>query len=239
MKTSKLVFISDIHLDSSNESRFFIFTELLKSLQSDGTTDLFLVGDIFDFWMGSKNVFKERYKPIVDSIQGAIASGINVYYFQGNHDVDLKKFWEKDIGAKVYAGPHIFNFNNQKIRVEHGDNFNPEDKGYFLWKAFLTSRFASFLACLMPNFLMGRLSDFLSEKSRASSDKNREAYKDKIISLLHNYVESEAQKEEFDLIISGHIHFKDDYSFNVDGRQVRSVNLGTWLDDKEKWIFRV
>ena len=239
MKKNNLVFISDIHLDSSNESRFFSFKELLKTLETDGTTHLFMVGDIFDFWMGNKNVFINRYKVAVDAVESLVKSGVKVIYFQGNHDVDLKRYWTKKIGVEVYTKPTIFEFNGQKIRVEHGDNFDPSDTGYFIWKAVLTSKILALIALIVPNSLMGKISDFLSSKSRQYSDKDRTAYKKQILEKLHKYVESEAKKEVFDIIISGHIHFKDDYTFEVDGRTVRSINLGTWMHDSEKMILRL
>jgi UDP-2,3-diacylglucosamine hydrolase len=38
------------------------------------------------------------------------------------------------------------------------------------------------------------------------------------------------QEEPFDLIITGHVHVRDDHVFESGGRQVRSVNLGSWAD---------
>lgn len=239
MSKNKLVFISDIHLGSKDEPRFFSFIELLKSLETDGTTHLFMVGDIFDFWMGSKQVFIDRYQDAVDAVSRLVASGVKVIYFQGNHDVDLKRYWSKKIGVAVYTKPHVFEFNTTKIRVEHGDHFDPDDTGYFIWKAILTSKFLSLLAMIVPSSIVGKISDFLSSKSREYSDRDREVHKIEILKKLHKYIELQAQKEDFDFIITGHIHYKDSYRFEVDGKDIQSINLGTWLHDSQKWVYRL
>ena len=239
MSKNKLVFISDIHLGSKNEPRFFSFIDLLKTLETDGTTHLFMVGDIFDFWIGNKKIFIDRYQEAINAVNGLVSNGVKVIYFQGNHDVDLKRYWGKKLGVDVYTKPTTFNFNQTKIRVEHGDNFDPDDTGYFIWKAILTSNFLSGLAMIVPSPVVGRISDFLSSKSREYSDKDRESHKVAILEKLHKYVQLQAEKEDFDFIITGHIHYKDSYRFELDGKDIQSINLGTWLHDSQKWVYRL
>ena len=76
MSKNKLVFISDIHLGSKNEPRFFSFIDLLKTLETDGTTHLFMVGDIFDFWIGNKKIFIDRYQEAINAVNGLVSNGI-------------------------------------------------------------------------------------------------------------------------------------------------------------------
>jgi len=48
--------------------------------------------------------------------------------------------------------------------------------------------------------------------------------------MIRTHAESIYNEKPFDLIISGHMHVVDDYTFAVKDKSVRSINLGTWLD---------
>jgi len=37
----------------------------------------------------------------------------------------------------------------------------------------------------------------------------------------------------FDLIISGHMHVKDDFEFQINNNKVRSINLGSWFEEPQ------
>jgi UDP-2,3-diacylglucosamine hydrolase len=47
---------------------------------------------------------------------------------------------------------------------------------------------------------------------------------------VRRHAEKVVREDPFDLIITGHVHVRDDYEFEHAGRGVRSVNLGSWQD---------
>ena len=117
----KAYFVSDIHLKSDQEKNAKIFLDLLLKIQNENATDLFLVGDIFDLWIGNKKYFIQKFDSIVKAIQSLVQSGVQVHYFEGNHDLYLKSFWENKIGVKFYSKANYFKLNFFKVIVGHGD----------------------------------------------------------------------------------------------------------------------
>ena len=53
---------------------------------------------------------------------------------------------------------------------------------------------------------------------------------ERIIKLVRTYAEKTFRVKPFDIIVTGHMHIFDDYTFTVKERSVRSINLGSWLE---------
>jgi UDP-2,3-diacylglucosamine hydrolase len=49
--------------------------------------------------------------------------------------------------------------------------------------------------------------------------------------MIRVYAQKTFAQAPFDLIITGHMHIRDDWTFEANGRRVRSVNLGSWFDE--------
>ena len=242
----KAFFLSDIHIkdpqESNSQTLLLFLSQILKDPEA---THLFLVGDIFDLWVEDHQYFKHRYHDIVEAIQACVHKGIEVHYFEGNHDLYLKKFWQDQVGAKVHEGPTTFDLGPWKVRVEHGDQMNPEDRGYLWLRWFLRTKAMSLVAKNMPQPLIRKIGESASTASRSYSSRGNETFKDKVRKMNRNYAEKVyGEGLGFDFIISGHTHVQDDYAFERSGKTARSINLGSWFEEpkalvlnKEKAIF--
>jgi UDP-2,3-diacylglucosamine hydrolase len=51
--------------------------------------------------------------------------------------------------------------------------------------------------------------------------------------MIRDHATRAFNEKPFDLIITGHMHILDDWTFERNGRQVRSVNLGSWFGDTQ------
>jgi len=100
------VFVSDVHIASPDSDRHRLFLEFLNGLSyDDGIRHLCLLGDIFDLWVADHAYFVDRYTEIIDEIRRLLGEGVEVSYFEGNHDLYLRHFWEKALGVTVFGGP--------------------------------------------------------------------------------------------------------------------------------------
>ena len=81
------VFVSDIHIASPDCPRGRLFLQFLRSLSGKSdVTHLYLLGDIFDLWVADHTFFIERYAEIIDEIRRLVSQGVEVAYFERNHD---------------------------------------------------------------------------------------------------------------------------------------------------------
>lgn len=223
-------FVSDLHLSSSSDARAALFLDFLGELEQSGTaTHLFLMGDIFDLWVGDHQYFIERYRPIIDAIERLKNQGVEVHYFEGNHDLYLDCFWGKQLGITVHADPAVFRLGDRVVRIEHGDQMDPDDRGYLFLRWLLRTPPIRFLNTHLPGALIVRIGERASEKSRIHSSGKREISESDAIRKIRTHARKMRSESNFELIVSGHVHVRDDFEFETGQGRARSVNLGTWL----------
>lgn len=220
-------FVSDIHIDSMNDSKARDFLAFLNSLtESRPATHLFLVGDIFDLWVGPHKYFSQRFQPIVERIRQLVELGVRVCYFEGNHDLHLRAYWESDLGVEVYTGPARFELNKWKVRVEHGDQTDPEDRGYQFLRWFLRTPLMTVLAHRLPERVVSWIGNQASHASRDYTSHVKTIDTQTALKKLRAHADSVFEKEPYDLLVNGHVHIVDDYQ----AEKFRAINLGTWLE---------
>lgn len=228
----KAWFVSDIHIQGPEDSRLRIFETFLEKRLSDQTTHLFLVGDIFDLWVGGDDFFKTRYQGVVDRIQKLRAKNVEIIYFEGNHDLHLQKMWSEELHCRVLKEACYFDLGKFRVRVEHGDQMNPNDTGYIYLRAALRTPAVEWLADRLPGSLIQKFGHQMSRSSRKWTSSAVKARDEAAIRLMiHTHAEKVYQDDEpFDLIISGHVHVHDDYRWKdpTTEKEIRSINLGCW-----------
>ena len=228
-------FLSDLHLKSeteSNSEKLLLFLHSLEN-QTRQASHLFLVGDIFDLWIHNHAYFVDKFPKIVNAIRVITSKGIEVHYFEGNHDLYLRKFWQQDVGVKVHDGPEFFNLGSKKIRVEHGDLMNPDDKGYLFLKSLLHSAPVTLLAKSLPGPMVKFIGERASKASRQYTSTQKKMHEEKVKEFMHTYAEKVVEEKFFDYLITGHTHVEDYFEFAKDGEQVQAINLGSWFDQQK------
>ena len=63
---------------------------------------LFFLGDLFDFWFEYKTVVPKGFTRLFGKLAELSDSGIDLFFFVGNHDCWMKNYLEDEIGFKVF-----------------------------------------------------------------------------------------------------------------------------------------
>lgn len=228
MKTRAL-FLSDIHISSPDDPKYALFLRLLQDCAARTRPEhLFLVGDIFDLWIADRPYFTERYAQAITALRALIASGVQVHYFEGNHDLDLDVFWRRDLGAHVYDEAAPFELGGLKLRVEHGDQMDPEDRGYRFLRWFLRTPFMRGLGRHLPNRLVAWIGERASRASRDYTSNVKTTSDERARQKLREHAERVHRHQPFDVLITGHTHVREDAQLTPP-TSARVINLGTWL----------
>ena len=228
---STAVLVSDIHIDAPDGVRCAQFSRLLEALYDEADlSEVYLLGDIFDLWVADHDYFVRRYAAIVERLAALRARGVEIAYFEGNHDLYLRHFWERELGFTIYGGPVYRTIAGRTVRLEHGDQMNPDDRGYLFLRWFLRTPPVHFLCRRLPGWLIARIGDKASATSRRYSSDERSTTSEKVIDIIRTHARKAFASRPFDLIVSGHVHTRDDWECVIDGRSFRSINLGSWYD---------
>ena len=112
-------FVSDIHIMSPSCERARAFLDFLRSLSAaEGTTHLVLLGDIFDLWVADHDYFIKKYGDIIDEIRRLTEEGVEVSYFEGNHDLHLRYFWEVARDGNLTRTAARLNLSQSAVSVQ-------------------------------------------------------------------------------------------------------------------------
>ena len=224
-------FVSDIHLKNINERNGNTLLRFLFFLNKNPKDhQLFLLGDIFDFWISDGPAFSKHYGPLIDEIKKFQTGGGAVTYFEGNHDFHVDVFWTKKLNIPVFENEHYFKIGQLSVRLEHGDFINPDDVNYQNYRAFVRQPWIEMFGHYLPGWFWKPIGERLSEKSRKRTGYYAKNNAEKVTTLIRAYAHKAYSEKPFDLIVSGHMHIRDEYSFQVGSKIVKSINLGTWLE---------
>lgn len=223
----KIYFVSDAHLGlpprEKSLHREKLLVNWLDKIKEDAF-EVYLLGDIFDYWFEYKKVVPRGFTRILGKIAEITDSGIPVYFFTGNHDIWIFDYLPEEIGITVYHKPQKRVYNGKSFYLAHGDGLGPGEKSYKILKRIFRNKVLQWLyARIHPNSSTG-FAHRWSKHSRFSKGSYVEWLgPDKEHLILHS--KEILKKEPFDFFIFGHRHVPKEYPFS--GTKV--IYLGDWF----------
>jgi UDP-2,3-diacylglucosamine hydrolase len=229
----KAWFISDIHLRKIEERNSQTLLRFLNSLKEDSqTTHLFFLGDIFDLWVGDSQFFNSKFKELVNAILELKRKGIEVVYFEGNHDIHVKDFWE-NYEIPVWVHEKYYQLGPWRVRMEHGDFINERDLAYKRLRKFLRTPVIEKFAYTLPGKFWDYLGTKASKYSRQHSAQYRLDREKDLRQMIRSYAQRKFGEEQFDILVTGHMHIRDEFPFQIQDKKAVSINLGSWFEQPQ------
>ncbi len=186
---------------------------------------VFLVGDVFDFWFEYRRVVPKGFTRTLGKIASLTDRGVEVHLFQGNHDMWMTGYLERECGVKVHRDGECLELYGKKVFIEHGDvPHNREGLRQSLISWCLRSSVLRFLFSRLvhPNIALA-FGHWWSGSSRSKHGGHVFAGERE---HLVRYARSIMAREDIDYFVFGHLHCPADYDLG-DGR--RAIFLGDWL----------
>ncbi|NTV84645.1 MAG: UDP-2,3-diacylglucosamine diphosphatase, partial [Bacteroidales bacterium] len=154
----KIYFISDVHLGLYPPEKSLIREHLLvnwlEGIKEDAA-ELYLLGDIFDFWHEYKYVAPRGFTRFLGKVAELADRGVQLHYFKGNHDIWIYDYLPDEIGLTLYRQHITRHINGKKFFIGHGDGIGSGDNGYKLMKWGFTNKVLQWLfARIHPNASM-------------------------------------------------------------------------------------
>ncbi len=236
-KAIKIYFASDQHFGAPNtvksKEREVVFVQWLDEIKKDAT-ELFLLGDLFDFWFEYKTVVPKGFIRVLGKLAELKDSGIKIHFFVGNHDLWMHDYFETELGILVYHYPKVFNFNNKSFLIGHGDGLGPGDKSYKFMKRVFKNSFSKWLYRWFHPDLGVRLAQYLSLKNRYISGEEDLHFLGEDKEDLIIYCKAAYQKEKYDFFVFGHRHLPMEIDIATNSR---FINTGDWINYNSYAIF--
>ena len=154
--SGRYCFVADLHLGPDTDpdgARERAFVQFLHTLPPD-IKGLYLLGDIFDFWVDYHDVVPRGNVRLLAALAGT-AERMDVWFFRGNHDWWLTDYFEKELGVHIVQEPYrILELNGVRVMVGHGDTLGAHDlKSKMIFHLFRNKVCIALLKALHPRWV--------------------------------------------------------------------------------------
>ncbi|SHI43317.1 UDP-2,3-diacylglucosamine diphosphatase [Pseudozobellia thermophila] len=226
----KVYFASDNHLGAptmkASRPREKRFVDWLDSIKADAGA-IFLMGDLFDFWMEYKTVVPKGFTRTLGKLAELSDRGIPIYFFVGNHDLWMNGYFEEELNIPVFHRPQQYKINDTTFFIGHGDGLGPHDKGFKRMKKVFTNPFAKWLFRWLHPDIGVRLAQYFSVKNKLISGDDDAKYLGDDKEWLVQYAKRKLEERHYDHFIFGHRHLPLEIDL---GENSKYTNLGDWIN---------
>ncbi len=212
-------FISDVHLSDPSTRRYALILTFLDTIATDARA-IYLLGDIFDFWIGYRSTVFAEYLPVLNRFKALSDSGVSIFFIPGNHDPELGPALTQ-FGIIEVAQPSMIQLGKCNIWLEHGDRWENKPVGALACKMVRSHPFRA-IARAIPSQFAWRLAKKYGEHGRDNYDRPLHP------TLYEDFVPSCA-RQGADAIVIGHFHRAVHYEKVIEGKLIKFFVLGDWL----------
>lgn len=125
---NKIFFASDFHLGvlpkATSIERELRIVAWLDAIKNDAA-ELFLVGDIFDFWFEYSTVVPKGFIRFLGKLAELADLGVKITLFKGNHDMWMFGYLKEQLNATIVDDELILTRNDKQFFIHHGDGLGP------------------------------------------------------------------------------------------------------------------
>jgi len=220
----RTIFLADAHLVAPTDRNYRLLLRFLRELEGN-TEALFIMGDLFDFWLGFPSNPLRQFDELLAALQSLVQSGCRLVYFEGNHDFHLGAVFRQRLGAEVHTGPAVITLQGRRLFLCHGDQINRRDRGYRLLRLLLHNRLAAVLVNYVTPHIALRVRARLQRASRAGYQAKLQRWNYR--EIIRTFARS-VREEGCDGLVTGHFHLA--FCEQLDASPFSILSLGDWME---------
>lgn len=229
----EILFISDLHLSQAypdSLSRFENFSYTLPK----AVGQLFLLGDVFDFWIGDDGAATLGHHKIEKQLHRISSSGVELFFLPGNRDFLVGQDFSNRTGCKLLPDPSIIEIGGKRVYLTHGDALCTDDTEHQQNRRVLLS--SKWRKAFLDKSIEDRLDTALG--LRQQSEDSKRAKPMNIMDINQPHLEDIMRENQVRTVIHGHTHKPAIHEFDLDGVAARRYVLGDWYTQNSVLTFR-
>lgn len=197
---SSILVIADLHLESDRPDITECFIEFLSLHATKQHKALYILGDLFEVWVGDDNQDAFTRK-IADAIK-QFSEQTPVYFIHGNRDFLLRKKFALACGMTLLPEQHQITEFGKEIVFMHGDQLCLDDVDYQKFRKKSRSWWWQTLILALPLSYRQKMARNYRDKSQSSQmEKSQE-----IMDVAERAVNKTVSQTQCDWLIHGHTH---------------------------------
>ncbi len=203
-------------------------SERLSSYSSRAPQVLYVLGDLFDAWVGDDDAGpagEALYRDVAASFAQAAAQGWQVKLMIGNRDFLLGERFAAQSCATLIADSTVVTLADGVPTVlMHGDTLCTDDQAYLRWRE--TCRSPAWQQPFLAQPLAARRAEV--KRLRAVSKQAMQGKPAQVMDVNQSAVESALRAAGVTRLIHGHTHRRATHRFAVDGAAAERWVLPDW-----------
>jgi UDP-2,3-diacylglucosamine hydrolase len=225
-------FISDLHLNADEPATFTAWQAYLQNTPADA---VFILGDLFEVWVGDDAVSADfsaaaeaRFENRCASTLAEAASRLKIFFMHGNRDFLVGPALMALCSATLLDDPTVLSFAGQRWLLSHGDALCVDDTDYVQFRQQVRSQAWQQAFLARP----------LAERQAIARDMRRQSEDRKHCGIDYGDVDTVAARRWLKsacarTLIHGHTHKPGEHDL---GGGLSRVVLSDW--DAQAWVPR-
>ena len=223
VKSSKALFISDLHLQATSPKTVAAFLQFLEKRASQ-SEQLYILGDLFEYWVGDDDMDSETVKVILGAIRRISDNGTSVFWISGNRDLLTGRKFLRTIGAKALDELAVVDFGNKKFILAHGDAQCTDDINYMRFRKRTHNPIVRFLFLALPLAKRKKIIAGYRQESKKANESKSANIMDVNASVIDNlFIQTGAS-----VMIHGHTHRPGRHTHVNEKRECVRLVLSDW-----------
>ena len=216
------LFISDLHLSGERPQLIEQFVKLTRN-QARAAEALYILGDLFEAWLGDDAVLPEM-ATVIKALKTLTENGVPVYVMADNRDFLMGQGFQAMSGVKLIDDPTIIDLYGTPTLLMHGDTLCTDDVIYQQVRSQV--RDPAWISAALAMSLEERIAT--AQKMRAQSQAHTQDSAEEIMDVNADAVTEALRQYGVTRLIHGHTHRPATHSLQVNGQTATRIVLGDW-----------
>ena len=216
------LFLSDIHLEESRTDITAQFVSYLEQI-TDHTDRLFIVGDLFEAWIGD-DAPGAIGQEIIDTLAALTQRGVKGFFTHGNRDFLVGDKFSQLTGFSLLEEECIIDCYGQSVLLLHGDTLCTDDVEYQALRTMV--RNPDWQKQILELDVDQRIT--LAQQMRKTSQEEMQNKTEQIMDVNQVAVEETLRKYDVTTMLHGHTHRPNVHEFESNKQICTRIVLGDW-----------
>ena len=128
------LFIADLHLSPKTEPLNTLFTRLARSTLARQADAFYILGDLFDFWLGDDLLDEPAYAVMANQLASIAEKGVQCFFQIGNRDFLIDQRFYDQTGFQPIDDPVLIDLYGTPTMLSHGDILCAMDMMYQMFR---------------------------------------------------------------------------------------------------------
>lgn len=219
------LFISDLHLSRERPALVEAFHALLSG-PVRGTGALYVLGDLFDVWLGDDQLRDPLAAGVAAALAASADAGVRVYLQRGNRDFLLGERFARAAGATLLPDAVVHPLHGTPTLLMHGDQLCTGDVKYQRYRAWWADPVHRRRFLALPYFARRGIGAMLRGASRRANLGKAKT----IMDVSADAVAAALREHRVSRLIHGHTHRPARHELVVDEERRERLVLADWYD---------